>query len=84
MLLTQVKMRVLIMVKVFYCENLEVERNEKSLMCDSDRRDASSLRLRGNGCAGTDSRRDPCADRRTDSEAHTQAYAKPDTDSQNR
>lgn len=43
-----------------------------------------SLRLRGNDCAGTDSRRDPCADRHTDSEAHTQAYIKPDTDSQNR
>ena len=77
-------MRVLIMVQVFYCENLEVERNEKSHMCDSDRRDAFSLCLRWSCCAGANSRRDPCADRRTDSETHTQAYAKPDTDSQNR
>lgn len=57
---------------------------KKSHMCDSGRRDAFSLRLRGSDCAGTDSRRDPCADRHTDSEAHTQAYIKPDTDSQNR
>ena len=53
-------------------------------MCDSCRRDAFSLPLRGNDCAGTDSSRDPCADRHTDSEAHTQAYIKPDTDSQTR
>ena len=51
-------------------------------MCDSGCRDAFSLRLRGNGCAGTDSRRDYSTDRRTDSEAHAKAYTKPDTDSQ--
>ena len=53
-------------------------------MCDSGRRDAFSLRLRGNGCDGTDSRCDYSADRRTDSEAHAKAYTKPDTDSQTR
>ena len=56
----------------------------KKVLCDSGRRDAFSLCLRWSCCAGTDSRRDPCADRRTDSEAHTRAYTKPDTDSQTR